>query len=417
MIKYLSLKVIALLCVFAIAFISCEESDGISLEEPGGQPSISYVRVPNPSSSDSLLVRANLGAEIVLVGENLGGTREIWFNDQEAAINPIWVTNKTIFVSIPNAAPTNVNDMILLVDASDDTLKYPFEVSIGEPLILSALNEWPQDGENLVINGNFFFEPATITYQGGVTGELVSVSQTQIEFTIPGGAQEGPVTIETNFGTTTSGFHLWDSRNIFLNFDDLNPNGWRIGNPETGDGEINGNYNAFRTNLGPNQRNEGPGSPSTSPNLFHYWGGGDPNRSENFYPNYPGSYRDHVLKFEAKVNTWFGGYLNICLAPPDHIDNNQEIWTNDLNARAIWGPWAAENAEFDTDGSWVTVVIPLTDFQYFTDGGDDEPIVYTPGQSFVESAAGSMSMWLVGSPENTENLVDFYIDNLRIVEP
>lgn len=399
-----------------VVFIACEEQDGISLEDPNGTPSILYVRVSNPDQSDSLLVRADLGTEIVLIGENLGGIREVWFNDRQAVLDPVWVSNRSIFVQVPSIAPGTVNNQITLVDASSDTLTHPFEVSISPPQILTAVNEWPRAGENLVITGNFFFEPATITYSGGVTGELVSVSQQRIEFTVPDGATEGPVTVTTNFGEVESGFHLWDSRNIILNFDDLNPNGWRIGNPEAVEGQIDGNYNAFRANLAANIRDEGPGAPAASSMLFHYWGGGDAARTGNFYPDYPGAYRDHVLKFEARVDQWFGGHLNICLASPDHVDNNQEIWSNDLNARAIWAPWSEENTEFSTDGEWITVVIPFTDFHYRIDG-DDSGITYTGGQDFIESAAGSLSMWLIGSPENTDNPVEFHIDNIRVVAP
>ncbi|MEL7148243.1 MAG: glycan-binding surface protein, partial [Bacteroidota bacterium] len=405
-----SIKLLSLAFLITMVCLACEEDTGIALEEPEGAPSILYIRVSEPTQSDSLLVRADLGSEIVLIGENLGGTRQVWFNDKRAILDPTWVTNSSIFVMVPSKAPGQVTNTIYLVDEQSDTLAYPFEVSISGPEIHSAVNEWPQNGENLVIDGNFFFEPISITYAGGETGELVSVSQDRVEFTIPDGAAAGPVTISTNFGEVESGFHLWDSRNIILNFDNLNPNGWRIGNPETGAGAINGNYNAFRGNIGASVRDEGPGAPAPSPLLFHYWGGGDPARSENFYPLFPNSYRDYVMKFEARVDKWFGGYLNICLASPDHVDNNQEIWSNDLNARAIWGPWEDENAEFSTDGQWITVVIPMTDFQYRIDGDDTDGIMYTPGQSFVEAAAGSLSMWLIGSPENTDNEVEFHID-------
>ncbi|MCR9251505.1 MAG: glycan-binding surface protein [bacterium] len=410
------LKKYLIVVLSTIVFLSCEEDDGVGIQDPNGEPLISYVRVANPDQSDSLLVRANLGSEIVLIGSNLGGIREVWFNDQQASLTPTWVTNETIFVQVPNSAPNEVTDIIYLIDEDSDTLKYPFEVSISAPVISSAVNEWPQAGENLVIDGNFFFEPAVITYTGGVAGEVVSISQERIEFTVPEGAIEGPVTVTTNFGEVESGFHLWDSRNTVLNFDDLQPNGWRIGAPETGDGELDGNYNVFRGNLDANVRDEGPGSPANSPLLFEYWGGADASRTDNFYPDFSGSYREYVLKFEAKVNNWYGGHLNICLAPSDHIDSNQEIWSNDINARAIWAPWEDEDATFDTNGQWITVVVPLTSFEYHMGNNDDQGTFYTPGQDFIESAAGSISMWLLGSPENDGNAIEFYVDNIRFVE-
>ncbi len=413
--KYILITTI--LVIPGVLITSCEDDDGVSVEKSKGDPAVSYIRVTDPEAADSLLVRANLGATIVIVGKNLGGTRELWFNDRQAVVLPTWVTNRSIIATIPNQAPDVVTNNLYLVDNEGDTLAYPFEVSISAPEVVSARNEWPQAGENLVISGDFFFEPVTVTFTGGVVGETVSVSQTRLEVTVPDGATEGPITVETNFGESESSFHVWDSRNIVVDFDGQNPNGWRIGTPETGDGEINGNYNVYRGVMAANQRDEGAGAPANSGFCFEYWGGSDDSRDGNFYPSYPNSYRDYVLKFEAKVNSWYGGYLNLCLSTPDHAGSNQEIWSNGLNARAIWGPWAAEDEEFTTDGRWITVVIPLTDFQYAmgTDGAG--VVTYTPNQTFVESAAGSFSTWLLGSPENDGNSVEFYIDNIRFVQP
>lgn len=414
--RYMSYVLISCLVMGTLLFTSCEEEDGVPLESPDGEPQISYIRVSDPNAADSLLVSASLGNGIVIIGNNLGGTREVWFNDRQAIINPSWVTNQTVHVSVPSLAPTVITNTLYLVDAKGDTLTHDFEVAIPAPEVHGARNEWPQAGENLIISGDYLFAPVTVTFSGDVTGEVISVTQTQVEVTVPEGATEGPVAVATNFGETASTFHVWDSRNIILNFDDLVANGWRIGLAETGDGEINGNYLVVRGDIAANQRDEGPGAPAESPYAMEYWGGNDPNRTDNFYPLYPNSYRDYVLKFEARVNNWYGGYLNICLSTPDHTGNNQEIWGNDLNARAIWGPWAEGDTEFTTDGEWITVVIPLSDFQYAM-GAGDQGVFYTPDQPFVETAAGSLSTWFLGSPENNGNFVEFYIDNIRFVQP
>lgn len=409
-------KIAAGLLVGTMLIISsCEEDgDGMHIETPTGQPVINYVRLSDPATSDSLLVSASLGTGIVLMGDNLGATREVWFNDREATITPTWVTNRTILVSVPSIAPSKVTDMLYLVDANSDTLKYPFVVSIPEPALYSVLNEWPAEGEHLIIKGNYFFEPVTVSFTGGVSGEVVSVSQTEVEVVVPEGAAEGPIVLSTNFGETESTFHIWDSRNIVLNFDDKVANGWRIGLREDLDGPLDGKYLVVRGNIAKNQRDEGPGAPAESPLTMEYWGG-PAGRTENFYPSYPNSYRDYVLKFEAKVKKWYGGYLNLCLATPTHSGSNQEIWSNSINARAVWAPWATAGAEFSTGDQWITVVIPMTEFQYFMDAPND--VVYTPNQKFIESAAGSFSTWMLGSPENSGNAVEFYIDNVRFVKP
>jgi hypothetical protein len=416
MIRYISC-VFASLMMMSTLLTSCDEDgNGMELDSPDGKPVVKYVRVADPDQSDSLLVSATLGSGIVIIGENLGGTREVWFNDQQATLTPTWVTNTSVFANVPSFAPNKVTDMIYLVDANGDTLAHPFVVAIPDPVIEAAVNEWPQEGENLVIMGNYFFAPLTVTFTGGVTGEVVSVSQTAIEVTVPDGATEGPVTVTTNFGEQESTFHLWDRRNTILNFDDKLANGWRIGLRENADNAIDGNYLVVRGNIAANQRDEGPGAPSASPLAMEYWGGNDASRDGNFYPLYPNSYRDYVLKFEAKINSWYGGHLNICFSTPEHTGNNQEIWSNSLNARAIWAPWTVEGEEVSTEGQWITVVVPLTEFQYYM-GSGAQGVFYTPGQKFVETAAGSLSTWFLGSPENDGNFVEFYIDNIRIVEP
>ncbi|HCZ37517.1 MAG TPA: hypothetical protein DHV26_16480 [Cytophagales bacterium] len=416
--KYSALTFISILIggMFFIT-VSCEmNGDGMRIETPDGPPVIDYIRLANPESSDSLIASATLGTGIVIMGKNLGGTREVWFNDQKVVgLTPTWVTNKTVFVSIPNTAPNEITNNLYLIDEKGDRLSYPFLVAIPPPVLASVRNEWPQEGENLVINGNYFFEPLTVTFSGGVEAEVVSVVQNRIEVTVPDGATEGPITLATNFGEAESTFHIWDKRNIILNFDDKVGNGWRIGMRENTDGPIDGNYLVVRGNVAANQRDEGPGAPAQSPYCMEYWGGPD-GRTENFYPLYPNSYREYVVKFEAKINKWYGGHLNLCLSTPTHSGSNQEIWSNSLNARGVWAPWAATGAEVNTNGQWITVVIPLLDFQYFM-GTEGSNVVYTPNQKFIETAAGSFSTWLLGSPENTGNAVEFYIDNVRFVKP
>jgi hypothetical protein len=396
---------------------SCDDEDGVSLESPDGAPSIKYIRVSDPEASDSLLVGAELGATIVIVGENLGGTRAILFNDQKADLLPTWVTNRTIFATVPFLAPTEVTNKLYLVTESGDTIEHAFTVEIPAPAVSAAKNEWPQADEDLVIYGDYFFEPLTVEFTGAGAGEIVSVSQTQIVVDVPDGATEGPVTVTTNFGETPSTFHLWDKRNIVLDFDEKRANGWRIGMRGNDPAHsLDGYYLIVKGNINANQRDEGPGGPAESPFAMEYWGGNDPDRSENFYPLYPNSYRDYVMKFEAKIKKWYGGHLNLCLSVPDHTGNNQEIWSNNLNARGIWAPWTENDEEVTTGDSWITVVMPLTEFQYYM-GSDANGVYYTPGQKFVESAAGSLSTWFLGSPENTGNEVEFYLDNIRFVEP
>src|SRR5215510_14766691 len=77
-------------------------------EHSSATPSISYVRVTNPTSSDSLLVGAGQGALIAIVGNNLQGCVQIWFNDQQAVLTPSYISNESIIVRVPAQIPQKV---------------------------------------------------------------------------------------------------------------------------------------------------------------------------------------------------------------------------------------------------------------------------------------------------------------------
>src|SRR5690606_19335078 len=85
-------------------FNSCEKDDA------EGTPSISYVRITSPESSDSLLASAGQGQLIAIVGNNLANTIEIWFNDQRALLTPTYITNTSILVAVPSQIPLSVNN-------------------------------------------------------------------------------------------------------------------------------------------------------------------------------------------------------------------------------------------------------------------------------------------------------------------
>ena len=51
--------------------------------------------------------------------------------------------------------------------------------------------EFVNEGDVATIRGDFFYEPLTVTFPGGVTGELVSVKDQEIQVRVPAGAQAG----------------------------------------------------------------------------------------------------------------------------------------------------------------------------------------------------------------------------------
>src|SRR6476646_10631315 len=80
-----------------------------------GTPTISYVRVTNPTSSDSLLIGAGQGQLIAIVGNNLQEVVQIWFNDQQALLTPSYISNTSIIVRVPSQIPTVITDTMKLI--------------------------------------------------------------------------------------------------------------------------------------------------------------------------------------------------------------------------------------------------------------------------------------------------------------
>lgn len=403
--KYIRLLAALTILVGGASLYSCNDE---ALEN-NGEPVIYYIRNTDPERSDSLYVGAPLGNLIAIVGANLGGTNKIVFNDQEAALNSTYVTDRSILVTVPPDAPKERNDKMILYFRNGGTLEYEFRVDISAPVVQSMENEWALEGQTAVIRGNYFFEPLSVKLSGGVAVTPTSITQTEIKFEVPAGAPAGPITVTTNFGETKSAFHFHDKRNIILNYDDLTSTGsWRYGLFVEDEHSFDGKYVKFKGTYNAGERNEGSDGASTYESQF--WAGRSGRPEGNFLPGEPA---DYSLKFEAKVITWNLSYLNLCWAPWGWQDSNQELWSNTVNARAVWGPWAAKGAAFDTGGKWITVEIPMTEFKWAM-GMSGGNVTYTE-MPFNKKVTGSLSLWVLSAPGASNSPFEFYIDNIRVV--
>jgi hypothetical protein len=106
---YNNLLIVIFATLVCMGFISCDDNQD-KYEITDGIPYIYYVRVPNPESADSLLVKAYMNSTIVLVGDNLTSIREMWFNDKKAILNSSFITRNTLFVNVPNEIPSVVTN-------------------------------------------------------------------------------------------------------------------------------------------------------------------------------------------------------------------------------------------------------------------------------------------------------------------
>ena len=395
--RYKTILYFAMALFVAIIYTSCSD------DEQGGTPVVRYVRITDPASSDSLLVAGSRGNMVAIIGDNLENAQQIWFNDLRASINPSYITKTSILTTIPSEVPKTVTNKMKIVFGAGDTLFHDFQIVIDAPVVNTMSSEYAKPGETVQFFGDNFFEPITVTFEGGATARIDKVEQQVLTVTIPEGAQPGPITFKTNFGNTITKLHYQDKRNIILNYDDLTAAGsWRPG-VTASEGGLEGNYLLLKGFYGPNERVE---DPFTS----QFWGN---KRYATERQLFEGDHTKLALKFEAYVEQWYGSYLQICWGPWSN-NGNQEVWSA-LNGQGLWRPWEADNKVYSTKGKWITVTIPLTEMKYKY-GQKDGNATWTDDKPFDPSVAGTLSFWVVSTAKANNSPVDIKIDNVRIVE-
>jgi hypothetical protein len=338
---------------------SCEK------DKTEGTPSIDYIRVTDPVKSDSLLDAAYLGNMIAIVGSNLGSVKEIWFNDQKALLNAVYVTDRTIIVTVPDSIPKVVTNKMRLIYGSSDTLLYNFRSIVPPPVVTSMTCEYVKDGDIATINGDFFIDdpniPLKVLFPGNISATIQSFSKTTIKVIVPSGTNPGPISVKSLYGSTLSKFYFRDNRNIFLDFDNLTAaGGWRSGvtgnsNPDP----ISGNYVRFSGSM------SGGSGATWNEDAFSFdlWpqANGRPNA-----PLYSGELSNAAIKFECNVyNAWEASALQMIFTPYATTGTNGYIADSNV-PRGLWIPWQSTGT-YTTNG-WITVTIPLNNFIYTYSG-------------------------------------------------
>lgn len=331
-----------LLIAFAMTgtFVSCSDDDLPN----SGKPMISYVRVTNPDASDSLVASAWQGSMIAIVGQNLGGARELWINDRMANLTPTLITSTTIITRVPSRIPNEINNMMKIIFGNGDSLMYDFEVNISKPLISFMKSEYVNEGEIAIIRGDYFYAPLSVTFTGGVEGEVVSLEDDIVQVRVPEGAEPGPIVITTNFGETRSDFWFKDDRNIIADFDGTNFEGWWHGKDfiVASDPEITPISNKF---LRINKKLAAWG-------WFEMWVGNGIGILEDTKNIPVGAFdnpENYSLKFEINTLASLTGAEIRMYMGPNMGDERGDIYY-------IWKP------NLDTQGVWETVSIPFDEF-------------------------------------------------------
>ena len=433
-------------------FTSCEDEPD-KYEVAGGTPTIDYVRPVDVASKDSLLTAASLNNTICIVGRNLRSVTEIIFNDQKAVLNTSYMTDNTIIVTVPKAIPNKVSDKIYFITSKQDTVAYDFKTIVPAPVINSMSNEWAAAGEEVTIKGDYFldYDNSHLTIKVGDNYTIpysdMKFDQNSIRFNMPEDMpKHEPIYITTINGTTKAGFRYMDNRGMLFDFDTpwkkggdvLGNNGWHARTITSDATSLSGNYMVLgETAMGSDGGwNDGNFS-------FEYWPGSwqDPET----YSSRPrmqdladfSDWQNMSLKFEMcipKDNSWSAAPMQIYFGSVTQVSNGaagtKDIYGNVLAganntffhdqgklARALYMPWQnTEDKLYNTDGKWVTVTIPLSDFVYDYDG--NKGLSYSGVNDF-----SAFNIFVIKGSYNDANVLPtgvdcnpiIKIDNIRVV--
>ena len=132
-------------------------------------PVITGVRVIDPVWADSTFTECTAGTSIVLMGRNLGSTREIYINDQKVSFQGTFVTDNNILLTIPSDIQlTGLNSELkdeIRVVTGEGTAVYPFHINAGGCSISSMRANFPlSGGDEIVLVGSNFIDVERVYY-------------------------------------------------------------------------------------------------------------------------------------------------------------------------------------------------------------------------------------------------------------
>jgi hypothetical protein len=403
--KNYSLLLISILTLFiGISWQGCNDNPDKYIIT-SGVPEVYYVRVPNPKSADSLLVKAYMDNTIVLIGKNLTSIKEMWFNDKKAVLNSSFITYNSLFVNVPNEIPSVVTNKIYMITKNNDTITYDFGVQVPNPIVSSISCEYTHDGDLATLYGDYFIDdpnvPLKITMPGNIpVTEIASIEKTKVVFRVPKGSEKGYINVKSIYGTGRSKFQFRDDRGMILDWDNTNAaGGWRSGKMANSNPEgISGNYVYFSGTM------KGDFSTWDEDNFsFNLWGSAN-GRPQGDLFSIP--VEQAQLKFEVNVTQpWSACALQMIFTPWSTSNTNSYI-ADGVTPRGLWRPWETAGT-FKTDG-WITVSFPLKDFKYDHTG---KALQVAPPGNY-----GGLTFFVYhGGITGTDCTPYICIDNIRVV--
>jgi len=396
-----------LLTIVVLSQFACKKDNVNS-----NPPKISQLRAISPAPNDSVLTAALPGQYVVIQGQNLASAYNITFNGFRANFNAGIFSDNNLVVAVPQIAWDSIPDgklNLVEVTTAGGTATYTFPVTAPVPTIWAISNENAVAGQQIAIAGSDFYGITKVVFPGGkeVTSIAASGSKMLI-VTVPDNVTSGPLQITGAYGTGQSTIifnnRLAPTVGFLANFEDGDPYfGWQWwGGNKTGDASL------FPNNTG-NYIQVNPPS-AIGPGNGGWWAD---NRAvmvdkKDWLPN--GNLSDpignYALKFEISVkDVWKNGAFMI-------------VPNGNFNFMARYAPWETSSTkEYTTNGTWQTVVIPLTKFLSgtgsYNSGG--APAASIAGLTGGTNAATIQFMLYNDSTTPLESF-NAAVDNVRIVK-
>jgi hypothetical protein len=266
----------------------------------------------------------------------------------------------------------------------------------GAPVPQSMSPEYARAGDEVTITGKNFYGSTSevkVFFPGNAEAEVVSVTPTQIVAIVPAAAAstKGQLSVQTEYGSSRSIFTYRDDRGLFIDAEDggASWNNWSLSGFDSDNG-CSGTYIKF---VGTTGSWAWPANPIQ---LYYINPTQQPIVTTDNVTKY-------ALRFEAKSTEWHDTPLLMWF----DTDNGHDVdaaWP-----QFHWKPYLVNDAKtnFSTGGKWITVTVPLADFN--TDKEEKAERKINASDELV-----NFNMMWFGNADGDYSL-DLRIDNLRIV--
>jgi len=388
-----------LLClgVLLISLPACKK-------ESSNAPVITEVHNYAASPGDSVIQSLIPGQWVVLMGHNLQGAVQVFFNGVPTSFNSALFSETSAAVQVPAVIPfpsvaADQLNTIRYVTPNGSTT-FTFNITAPPPTITSVSNENANTGDSVRVYGLNFFFIKSISFAGSAVSKWKEADDgTSVGFIVPALTQSAPLVITTQSGTASTVFNVNDVKTGMLcNFDDVNTYSWGATGTSSSSSLFPGNRGSYAI------QTDG----ILNANDWSWWNGG---RSINtngvqWVPtdslSVPVS--SYALKFEISVPAaWNGGSIYVV----------KDYSTAYVGRYEPWKDKDGNNFNFTTTG-WQTVTIPLS--MFLTNNGTGTA-PSTLKDLLGSGGSGSVHLWLINNtPAATATGFNAAFDNIRVVK-